>query len=111
MTLSGWLGTESNRRHADFQSAALPTELPSREPHKLTGPHTPFNPFRRQRLSDHLADRAASTTHESKPSTRTACLFLQLSRRSSRFPACPERSEGFPVPGSRFPPSASVICS
>ena len=22
-----WLGTESNRRHADFQSAALPTEL------------------------------------------------------------------------------------
>src|ERR1700719_2197640 len=26
-----WLGPESNRRHADFQSAALPTELPSRE--------------------------------------------------------------------------------
>lgn len=25
-----WLGTESNCRHADFQSAALPTELPSR---------------------------------------------------------------------------------
>jgi hypothetical protein len=25
-----WLGAESNRRHADFQSAALPTELPSR---------------------------------------------------------------------------------
>ena len=24
-----WLGAESNRRHADFQSAALPTELPS----------------------------------------------------------------------------------
>ena len=24
-----WLGTGSNRRHADFQSAALPTELPS----------------------------------------------------------------------------------
>ena len=24
-----WLGTESNCRHADFQSAALPTELPS----------------------------------------------------------------------------------
>ena len=23
-----WPGTESNRRHADFQSAALPTELP-----------------------------------------------------------------------------------
>jgi hypothetical protein len=26
-----WLGAESNRRHADFQSAALPTELPSRK--------------------------------------------------------------------------------
>jgi hypothetical protein len=25
-----WLGRESNPRHADFQSAALPTELPSR---------------------------------------------------------------------------------
>jgi hypothetical protein len=25
-----WPGTESNRRHADFQSAALPTELPGR---------------------------------------------------------------------------------
>jgi site-specific recombinase XerD len=27
--LRWWPGTESNRRHADFQSAALPTELPS----------------------------------------------------------------------------------
>ena len=25
-----WLGTELNRRHKDFQSSALPTELPSR---------------------------------------------------------------------------------
>jgi hypothetical protein len=24
-----WLGAESNRRHKDFQSSALPTELPS----------------------------------------------------------------------------------
>ena len=40
-----WLGTESNRRHADFQSAALPTELPSREPRNLTAPQSPFNPF------------------------------------------------------------------
>ncbi|GAK42842.1 hypothetical protein TCA2_5335 [Paenibacillus sp. TCA20] len=27
--LKKWLGTESNRRHEDFQSSALPTELPS----------------------------------------------------------------------------------
>lgn len=26
-----WLGAESNRRHTDFQSAALPTELPSQD--------------------------------------------------------------------------------
>src|SRR5215831_21238159 len=32
---SEWLGTESNRRHADFQSAALPTELPSPKPFNL----------------------------------------------------------------------------
>jgi hypothetical protein len=25
-----WFGTESNRRHEDFQSSALPTELPNR---------------------------------------------------------------------------------
>src|SRR5262249_16802154 len=28
-------GAESNRRHADFQSAALPTELPGRERERL----------------------------------------------------------------------------
>ncbi len=28
---SKWAGAESNRRHADFQSAALPPELPARE--------------------------------------------------------------------------------
>src|SRR5699024_3132817 len=30
-----WLGTESNRRHTDFQSVALPTELPSRHMYDL----------------------------------------------------------------------------
>src|SRR5207247_7525195 len=29
LTLGWCLGTESNRRHKDFQSSALPTELPS----------------------------------------------------------------------------------
>ena len=26
-----WLGPESNQRHMDFQSTALPTELPSQQ--------------------------------------------------------------------------------
>ena len=30
MITEAWLGAESNRRHVDFQSTALPTELPSR---------------------------------------------------------------------------------
>ena len=29
-----WPGTESNRRHEDFQSSALPTELPGHEKKK-----------------------------------------------------------------------------
>jgi hypothetical protein len=31
MKTAVWLGPESNRRHVDFQSTALPTELPSRD--------------------------------------------------------------------------------
>jgi hypothetical protein len=31
-----WLGRESNPRHADFQSAALPTELPSHSHNRLS---------------------------------------------------------------------------
>src|SRR5262249_50030129 len=34
-----WLGPESNRRHVDFQSTALPTELPSR----FTRENRPFS--------------------------------------------------------------------
>ena len=29
-----WLGPESNQRHMDFQSTALPTELPSQQQNK-----------------------------------------------------------------------------
>src|SRR5437773_9393419 len=35
MKTAAWLGAESNRRHVDFQSTALPTELPSRLPMKI----------------------------------------------------------------------------
>ena len=33
-----WLGAESNRRHVDFQSTALPTELPSLCQHHFVCP-------------------------------------------------------------------------
>src|SRR5690348_17976972 len=36
-----WPGTESNRRHADFQSAALPSELPGRGGKSSRGPGGP----------------------------------------------------------------------
>ena len=31
LIIMNWLGRESNPRHEDFQSSALPTELPSRK--------------------------------------------------------------------------------
>jgi hypothetical protein len=34
-SIKKWLGPESNRRHVDFQSTALPTELPSRDQHDI----------------------------------------------------------------------------
>ena len=42
-----WLGRELNPRHADFQSAALPTELPSRRAGEYKGV-PPLNPSRRR---------------------------------------------------------------
>jgi hypothetical protein len=39
-----WLGTESNRRHEDFQSSALPTELPSLTLKKKMAELTGFEP-------------------------------------------------------------------
>src|SRR5213592_3864655 len=51
-----WLGTESNRRHADFQSAALPTELPSRAGSRRTQ-QLKLNVFVGQRLQKPVSGR------------------------------------------------------
>src|SRR5512142_2504342 len=53
-----WLGAESNCRHADFQSAALPTELPSRKP---------FNLFELVMLSQ--SARGTRRTQNARPKT------------------------------------------
>ena len=34
-----WLGPESNQRHKDFQSSALPTELPSQQCREINLKH------------------------------------------------------------------------
>ena len=38
VTIKDWLGRESNPRHEDFQSSALPTELPSRWVGQISSP-------------------------------------------------------------------------
>src|SRR5882762_11105946 len=62
-----WLGPESNRRHVDFQSTALPTELPSRLPMRtaiLSGmlkKHVDFGTMKRPTLR--VLEYRHSTTH------------------------------------------------
>jgi hypothetical protein len=51
-----WLGAESNRRHEDFQSSALPTELPSR----MTGSREYGSPEPRRKRKLVVADTLAS---------------------------------------------------
>ena len=53
-----WAGAESNRRHQDFQSCALPTELPARrrnatvgEPERACKLLSRYPPKTQQRLS------------------------------------------------------------
>ena len=48
-----WPGAESNRRHADFQSAALPTELPGLVFH-LQGIGRPCAAFRKNRHANKI---------------------------------------------------------
>jgi hypothetical protein len=58
-----WPGSESNQRHADFQSAALPTELPG---HAATCVH----PWRADPARPSMAGRSAarmSTGHSRNP--------------------------------------------
>ena len=55
-----WLGAESNHRHADFQSAALPTELPSQGARLYAGRRSTGKPTR-------VAARCAAMTPATTP--------------------------------------------
>ena len=51
-----WSGTESNRRHGDFQSPALPTELPD---HLRKQRHQQVNPLTHWQRGEFTANRLA----------------------------------------------------
>src|SRR6476620_9695322 len=84
--LTRWLGTESNRRHADFQSAALPTELPSREPQKLTAPPKLVQPVPRPSLIG-LSSRAfVVPAPRANPPHAQCVYFFNFLEDCARFP-------------------------
>jgi hypothetical protein len=69
LIIKWWLGAELNRRHKDFQSSALPTELPS-QPNKhcikmalmiaVTTASLPYNPHE---LAEGIRKPNAATTY------------------------------------------------
>src|SRR5438477_2640265 len=74
-----WLGTELNRRHKDFQSSALPTELPSQPVALKYVPSHPANciflfyPSLVSRTSTlmHAANEAATVETSRNPERKT----------------------------------------
>ena len=67
-----WPGTESNRRHGDFQSPALPTELPG---HRVLDVRTGAGPQRKAAYYSGLAgpSQAATGRRTPTPSSRARC--------------------------------------
>ena len=59
---SWWLGTESNRRHEDFQSSALPTELPSQNQNFRLSESPKSNRITLRRPSSLCGDKMAEPT-------------------------------------------------
>jgi hypothetical protein len=53
-----WLGAELNRRHKDFQSSALPTELPSRLWPIIKPRARPLGKVKRKQCHTHFPDFA-----------------------------------------------------
>ena len=88
----GWRGWESNPRHHDFQSCALPTELPRPEPLCGAG-----------KASDRRAERLIALGHAQRSCSGVACVALlaaafALSGGSRADPATPPAIPGLPPP-------------
>src|SRR5437764_14937234 len=85
LVIKRWLGAESNRRHVDFQSTALPTELPSR-----------FTTIDRHRLpakaGRSLCKIHAAEQQRSKHSVPLRLLIVLCSGQNRLTLACHERS-------------------
>jgi hypothetical protein len=116
----GWPGSESNRPHADFQSAALPTELPgptgsarSRSPHREGGQYSADS--QSQRVRDPRTGRrwvGRRRLRATEPSVSRPRKIKRIDR-STRTTLIDRRASGFVIAplvvatgGPRAPPQA-----
>src|SRR2546428_12508387 len=77
-----WLGAESNRRHVDFQSTALPTELPSRKiDNRTPKPGVHYARFRLQGKSAVTLSRRSTTVAHFRRSQSVATGTFVATRR------------------------------
>src|SRR5205823_9097341 len=99
LKLKMWLGPESNRRHADFQSAALPTELPSREEAHLSRKPPTLNTTSRFKTFVAIRSRVATTSNTAPAKFQSrrivpnaaSSIGYRAARISSRANAPPKR--------------------
>jgi hypothetical protein len=81
-----WPGAESNRRHHDFQSCALPTELPGQSTlDQPTHPHlSAFNPASLVTRSVARTELPGQSTLDQPPTHSCLPTVLQVCERSSQ---------------------------
>ena len=74
-----WPGTESNRRHEDFQSSALPTELPGRDHQadRQRGGPRGLN-LNVRRVAQSAADKSSLTIKQAAESSGLGASIIRL---------------------------------
>ena len=91
-----WPETDLNRRHGNFQSPALPTELPGRDVHAMVAAH----PHGGQARADPDGEADASLDEGRQPARRSRS---HKGRRAGTKPACLARTSQPSVPIKRNP--------